>query len=90
MSLRGGATCTLLIFLKLTTVVEGTAWEWKTFTSMFSVTAMCSEESLIWCGTQGGLLAFDPVLKTFSMWTNTEGLASNDVTAITCDEQNQI
>lgn len=88
--MRGSAACNLLIFLKLATVVKGSSWEWKTYTSMFSVTAMCSGKSLIWCGTSGGLLAFDPVFKTFFMWTNTEGLAYNDVTAITCDEQGRI
>ncbi len=51
---------------------------------------MCIAHDLIWCGSTGGLLVFDPVSKTFSGWTNNDGLASNQVRAVACSQQNGI
>ena len=68
----------------------GSAWEWRTFTSMFNITHMSGGHSHVWCGTEGGLLAFDPLTDHFSIWTNTEGLASNNVTAIHSDINGRI
>ena len=51
---------------------------------------MCVSENLIWCGTEGGVIAFDPVFETFLTWDKDDGLLSNSVTAINCDSQGRI
>ena len=57
---------------------------------MLNVTSMCGVDSLLWCGTKGGLFAFNTITKTFTTWTNTEGLAYNFVTAVTHDDEGRI
>ncbi|MCJ7811833.1 hypothetical protein MUP95_00750, partial [bacterium] len=79
----------LSIFSLLIDIVYSVG-DWKTYTSMYQITAMCIHSNLIWCGSTGGFLAFDPLSKTFSGWNNTEGLVSNQVTAIACGHQDGI
>ncbi|MBN2028811.1 hypothetical protein JW824_01065 [bacterium] len=80
----------LLFVIQVFFIVSLSSKEWKTYTSMYQTTAMCMGKDVIWCGTTGGLLAFDPISRNFYSWTNTEGLASNRVTAITCSENDEI
>ncbi|MFH1942589.1 MAG: two-component regulator propeller domain-containing protein [bacterium] len=80
----------LSIFFMWAAIVKGSSWEWKTVTSFQRITGLCEGGSIVWCGTEGGLLAFDPVSSRFAYWTNTEGLASNDVTAIACDAEKRV
>jgi len=84
--------CVVYLFLILTFIFidKAYSWEWKTYTSMLNVTSMCGVDSLLWCGTEGGLFAFNKGTGTFSTWTNTEGLAYNFVTAVTYDEEGRI
>jgi len=65
-------------------------WSWKSYTSMVNITDMCIGNSLLWIGTQGGLLAINHETGGFSAWTNTEGLESNQVTAVTCDSSGRV
>jgi streptogramin lyase len=69
---------------------RGDVWSWKTYSSAAEVTAINRDQQLLWIGSHGGLLAYNPSLETFKLWTNTEGLASNSVTAITVDPQERI
>ena len=52
---------------------------------MFHIADLCSDANGIICGTSGGLLAFDSSSEMFSTWTNTDGLATNDITAVADD-----
>ena len=81
---------TLCLALLLPCSLFGYEWEWQTYTSMYRTTSMCGDGQTVWCGTEGGLYAFDPQDLTFTMWTGTEGLASIDVTALSCDTQGRI
>lgn len=60
-------------------------WDWKSFTPTLQFRDLHSVDSLVWCATEGGLLAFDSVSGTFESRTNTEGLAYNDMTAMVGD-----
>lgn len=60
-------------------------WEWKTHTATLEIRDLCPAGGRLWCATEGGLLAFDPVTGSFQSWTNTEGLAANEMTAVTTD-----
>jgi ligand-binding sensor domain-containing protein len=57
---------------------------------MHKINSMVEGKSYIWCATEGGLLSFDPVEQKFSSITNTEGLATNDLTTITTDQHYKI
>ncbi len=80
----------LFVFIQIFFGASLSSEVWKTYTSMYQITAMCTGQDVIWCGTTGGLLSFDPISRQFSGWTNTEGLASNQVTAITIGENDEI
>lgn len=62
-------------------------WQWKTFTSMNSIRAITSTDSLLWAATEGGMVSYNLNQNSVEKWTNTEGLAENNATAIT-KEQN--
>ena len=69
---------------------RGDDWDWKTYSSAIHVTAMNRDQQFLWIGSHGGLLGYDPSSSKFELWTNTEGLASNSVTALTVDIQGRI
>lgn len=60
-------------------------WEWKTHSATLEIRDVCPAGGRLWCATEGGLLAFDPAAGSFQSWTNTEGLAANEMTAVTAD-----
>ncbi|HOX86585.1 MAG TPA: two-component regulator propeller domain-containing protein [bacterium] len=66
------------------------AGEWKTFTHTGDVRRFAVGEEAIWCATNGGLLRFDRQQSNFSVITNTEGLAGNDLVAVTVDQRNRV
>ncbi len=83
------STC-LKFFCLLFSASHLAAQDWTTFTSMYDVMDMTSDGSSIWCGTTGGLLAFDPATHRFTTWTNTRNLSDNNATAVTADHENRI
>jgi ligand-binding sensor domain-containing protein len=58
---------------------------WRTFTNMRPAKKLAALDNQIYAATTGGLLVFDPAGQRFSTFTNAEGLASNDITAIAAD-----
>lgn len=75
----------LLVFGFSASWVHGELWEWKSFTPKNQFRCFWKSDSILWAGTEGGLLAFFPQKNTFRTWTNTEGLASNEITAMVGD-----
>lgn len=66
---------------------QTSSWQWQSFTAMRHVKELCGGMDLLYCETAGGLLAFDKMSTEFSIWNNSDGLASNDITAIIYDEK---
>jgi ligand-binding sensor domain-containing protein len=60
-------------------------WDWKSFTPLLQFRDLYHADSLVWCATEGGLLSFDSRTGSFTGRTNTDGLASNEMTAVTGD-----
>jgi ligand-binding sensor domain-containing protein len=58
---------------------------WRNFTDMKTVRAIASTTDSIWAATSGGLFLFNPSSNLFAKFTNSEGLSSNDLTAVTVD-----
>ena len=79
-----------ILFMVL--IVTGTAqtqpssWQWQSFTAMRHIEELCGGMDLLYCGSAGGLLAFDKQNSEFSKWNNSDGLASNNITAVVYGE----
>jgi ligand-binding sensor domain-containing protein len=58
---------------------------WKNFTSMKSVRAVAADGKTIWAATSGGVFRFDPVDSTYQKFVNSDGLSTNNVTAVFTD-----
>jgi ligand-binding sensor domain-containing protein len=71
--------------LLLAASLRAAPWDWKTFTSTMQFRGMVRADSTLWCATEGGLLSFNAAAGSFRTTTNTEGLASNEMTAIAGD-----
>jgi ligand-binding sensor domain-containing protein len=52
---------------------------------MLQIRDLAGDGSRVWCATDGGLLAFDADRQSFQAWTNTEGLAANEMAAVIRD-----
>lgn len=84
--------CVLFIFFifGITASAQTSLWNWQSYTAMRNIRGICSGASQLFCATEGGLLAFDLNTNEFQKWNNAEGLASNDVTALTSDNNSNI
>ncbi|HLP15703.1 MAG TPA: hypothetical protein VK470_05560, partial [Bacteroidota bacterium] len=58
---------------------------WKNFTAMNSVRAVASSHDSVWAATSGGAFLCTTRDTSFVRFTNSEGLTTNDLTAITTD-----
>lgn len=79
-----------IILIPLTAWTQSQIWEWKTFTSSRQIRDMVYTDNHLWCATEGGLIVLDVSTGQFDKWTNTEGLASTNLTCIAKDEENNI
>jgi ligand-binding sensor domain-containing protein len=58
---------------------------WKNFTDMKAVRSVAAGRDSVWAATAGGLFLYSTSTAHFSKFTNSEGLNSNDLTAVTID-----
>jgi ligand-binding sensor domain-containing protein len=58
---------------------------WKNFTDMSVVRGIAATSDSIWAATPGGLFFYVPSTNRLIQFTNSEGLSSNDLTAVTVD-----
>lgn len=66
------------------------AGDWQTLSSKQNIQDVFVRDPLIWCATDGGLFSYNTYHSTYQTWTNTEGLASNNVLSITGDGEGGI
>ena len=80
------------LFTLLFSVSSGFAFDfdWKTFTSIYSINRITERDGELWCATGGGLARFSPESGTFQIYTNTEGLAEIDLTDLVVDHAKRI
>jgi ligand-binding sensor domain-containing protein len=64
--------------------------EWKNYTDMKNVRSAASAGSKVWAGTSGGMFTFNPSDSSYQKFTNSEGLSTNDVTAIFIDSSGDV
>lgn len=63
---------------------------WKSYTSMKTVRAVATAGTTFWAATSGGLFAWNSTQDSYTQFTNTEGLLSVDLTALTIDSSGTI
>ena len=76
--------CTLFLLIPL--VAVSATGNWKTFTNSSQIRQMAIADSMVWCATNGGVLAINTHSLTYEHYTNTEGLAQIDVVALAYDD----
>lgn len=58
---------------------------WKNFTDMKTVRGVAAMTDSVWSATAGGLFLYIPSSNRFVKFTNSDGLSSNDLTAVSLD-----
>ena len=78
--------CALVLASMTATAQTVQVSDWRTFSSMRTVTAAdVDSKGRIWAATSGGVFVYDPAIDSVSEFRNIGALASLDVTAILCD-----
>ncbi len=83
-------TCGLIVLIVGFLDVSGghaDVGQWTTFTNTKDVRQFVIRDSTIWAATNGGLLRYSIPNDTFSVYTNTDGLEGNDLSAIDVDQR---
>ncbi len=63
---------------------------WKNYTCMKSVAAMTVSNSTLWAATGGGVFSYTPASGIIKQYNNSEGVPSNNLTAIAVDTAQRI
>ncbi|MFA6467686.1 MAG: two-component regulator propeller domain-containing protein [Bacteroidota bacterium] len=63
---------------------------WKNYTDMKRIRSIAADGETIWAATSGGVFRFDPADSTYQKFVNSDGLSTNDVTAITIDASHRL
>lgn len=63
---------------------------WKNFTDMKVIRSVASAQDSVWAATSGGLFLYIPSSNRFVKYTNSDGLSSNDLTAVTIDGSGKV
>ncbi len=73
-------------------VVEARAQvaEWKSFTSVGTIKELAAGNDAIWGGSNGGALELNFQNRAIRKFTNTDGLASNDIVAVAIDDDGTV
>jgi len=64
--------------------------DWTTFTSIGTIKELVVVGDNVWGGSDGGAVALDTQTRSIRKFTNTDGLASNDVVAVAVDGRGTI
>jgi ligand-binding sensor domain-containing protein len=80
----------LFVILLATQALLAKVGDWQTYTNTSDIRQMAVSQNTVWSATNGGLLAFDLMSKTFQTITNSDGLTSNDLVALEIDNQNRV
>ena len=80
----------LFFFFLLSFRAEAGIGTWKNYTDMKSVRSVATDGAAVWAATSGGGFLFNPADSSYQKFTNSEGLTSNDVTAILIDNAGRI
>jgi ligand-binding sensor domain-containing protein len=71
-------------FILSNTAIAGIG-DWKSYTDMKNVRSVASDGTTIWAATSGGVFQFNPADSSYQKFVNSDGLSTNDATAIFVD-----
>ncbi len=63
---------------------------WKNYTDMKAVRGVVASRESVWVATAGGLFLSIPSSSQYTKFTNSEGLSSNDLSAVTIDGSGRV
>ena len=63
---------------------------WHNYSNLRSVAQSCLVDGAVWAATDGGAFSFYPNDSTYQILTKSEGLLSQNITAISSDDENKI
>ncbi|MBI4429585.1 MAG: hypothetical protein HY562_10750 [Ignavibacteriales bacterium] len=64
--------------------------QWKNFTDMKTVRALTGGSGVLWAATAGGSFSYNSVNSSYRKFTNSDGISSNDLTAISLDQSGAV
>jgi ligand-binding sensor domain-containing protein len=70
--------------------VHGGVGEWKNYTDMKGITGVVAGKNELWASTRGGLFRFRLSDSSFTTFTNSEGLATNALSAVFLDATGKV
>jgi len=70
--------------------LQAAVGDWKTYTSVRNVRQVVCRDSLLWGATSGGVIQYNVLRGTLVAFTNSEGLAGNDIVAIALDQRGRV
>ncbi len=79
-----------ILILYFMPVIYAQNWEWKTFTSMQAIRSVAVTDTVMWAATEGGMVSYNLTTRSTRKWTNTEGLAANDASAIAAESDSAV
>jgi streptogramin lyase len=82
--------CTVLILLTVCSTALADIAQWKNYTDMKGVVGISRSRNALWAATHGGLFRYSLNDGSFATLTNSEGLASNDLTAVLVDNEGKV
>jgi ligand-binding sensor domain-containing protein len=82
--------CTVLILFTVCSTALADIGQWKNYTDMKGVVGIARSGNALWAATHGGLFRYSLDDGSFTTLTNSEGLASNDLTAVLADNEGKI
>ncbi len=77
-------------FFFLSTASVAGIGDWKSYTDMKNVRSIASDGTTIWAATSGGIFQFNPSDSSYQKFVNSDGLSTNDATAIFVDSLGNI
>jgi ligand-binding sensor domain-containing protein len=80
----------LVLFFLFQFRAEAGIGTWKNYTDMKGVRSVATDGSVVWAATSGGIFKFNPADSSYQKFTNSEGLTTNDGTAILIDNTGRV
>jgi ligand-binding sensor domain-containing protein len=82
--------CAVFVLSVVCSTAPAEIGQWKNYTDMKGVVGIARSGNALWAATHGGLFRYSLDDGSFATLTNSEGLASNDLTAVLADNEGKV
>ena len=80
----------IILNILFVTILKSQVGAWKSFTDMSDVRMVASKGDTVFAATSGGVFLYLKSENKFIKYLNTDGLSSNNITAVSVDEKNNL